>query len=341
MHTHIYERYSVTPRLLLTSPVRACGKTTLLRVLERLVARAERCDSVTAAAIYAAIDEERVTLLLDEADNLNVAAKGALQAVLHAGYQHGGSIGRMVRGKRKQYNVFAPIALAAIGTAWSSLPLLSRSIVIRMRRHDGSVKLRRLDPEDTRDLDAASIYVRDWIERGEISRDPPLPEELGDRPKDLWRPLIAIADASGGDWGERARAAAVALSSDLEQDLGVVLLDHIRVVFDRLAVDRIPSKTLVSELLALDIADGLYQECPRAGRPAAQAHGSYAGGDAAPVQHRTEDDVATASSTWRSRVRADICVEQFEGAWEAYCGDGAANATPRQMLRLVSDRDID
>ena len=253
----------MTPRLLLTSPVRGCGKTTLLRVLERLVARAERCDNTTAAAIYAAIDEDGSTLLLDEADNLNVAAKGALQAVLHAGFQQGGSIARMVRGKRKQYNVFAPIALAAIGTAWSSLPLLSRSIVIRMRRHDGSFKLRRLDPEDTRDLDAASIYLRDWLERVEISRDPPLPEQLGDRSKDLWRPLVALADASGADWGERARAAALALSSDLEQDLGVVLLDHIRVVFDRLAVDRIPTKTLVAELLALDIADGLWQEVVR------------------------------------------------------------------------------
>ena len=129
-------------------------------------------------------------------------------------------------------------------------------------------ELRRLDPEDTRDLDAVSAYLRDWIERAEISRDPPMPEQLGDRPKDLWRPLIAIADASGGDWGERAREAALALTgSDQEQDIGVVLLDHIRVVFDRLAVDRIPSKTLVAELLALDIADGLWMECPREGGP--------------------------------------------------------------------------
>ena len=208
MHTHIYERYSVTPRLLLTSPVRGCGKTTLMRVLERLVARAERCDNITAAAIYSAIDEDRSTLLLDEADNLNVAAKGALQAVLHAGFQQGGSIARMVRGGRKRYNVFAPIALAAIGTAWSSLPLLSRSIVIRMRRHDGSFKLRRLDPEDTRDLDAGQ-RLRSRLDRtrrdlarsadaGAAGRPPQGPLATADRNRRCERRGLGRACESGG-----------------------------------------------------------------------------------------------------------------------------------------------
>src|SRR5215831_12001036 len=39
MHTHIFDRYMVTPRLLLTSPVRHCGKSVALDVLSRLVAR--------------------------------------------------------------------------------------------------------------------------------------------------------------------------------------------------------------------------------------------------------------------------------------------------------------
>src|SRR5262249_14345055 len=51
IHTHVHDRFMVTPRLLLTSPVRYCGKTTLLDVLNRLVVRPERTDSITAAAI--------------------------------------------------------------------------------------------------------------------------------------------------------------------------------------------------------------------------------------------------------------------------------------------------
>jgi hypothetical protein len=41
IHTHVYERFMVTPRLFLMSPVRNCGKTTLLDVASRLVARPE------------------------------------------------------------------------------------------------------------------------------------------------------------------------------------------------------------------------------------------------------------------------------------------------------------
>jgi len=38
--------------------------------------------------------------------------------------------------------------------------------------------------------------------------DPPLPEALSDRAQDNWRPLVAIADAVGGEWPRKARAAA-------------------------------------------------------------------------------------------------------------------------------------
>ena len=38
--------------------------------------------------------------------------------------------------------------------------------------------------------------------------DPDVPDELHDRAADNWRPLLDIANAVGGDWPERARAAA-------------------------------------------------------------------------------------------------------------------------------------
>ena len=196
-------------------------------------------------------------------------------------------------------------------------------------------ELRRLDLEDTRDLDAGSAYLREWIERVDISRDPPMPEQLGDRPKDLWRPLIAIADASGGDWGERARAAALALTgSDLEQDLGVVLLDHIRVVFDRLAVDRIPSKILVAELLALDIADGLWQECPREGGPPRKLTDRMLAAMLRPfsIAPRTMWPLLRQPGDQGSRGYLRRAVR---GCLGGLLRRGAGNATPRQMLRLV------
>ena len=51
IHTHVYERFMFTPRLLLSSPVKGCGKTTVLDILSSLVARAHRSDSVTGGGV--------------------------------------------------------------------------------------------------------------------------------------------------------------------------------------------------------------------------------------------------------------------------------------------------
>src|SRR6516225_4048867 len=150
MHTHIYDRYMVTPRLLLTSPVRGCGKSVSLEVLSKLVARAELTDSITAAAVYDTIDRLTCTLLMDEFDNQELATKAAMRAVLNAGYRYGRKIHRGVGKNRRAYRVFAPIAIATIGVL--SLPLMSRSIVIRMQRNDRWHELRRFD-FNTGDLD--------------------------------------------------------------------------------------------------------------------------------------------------------------------------------------------
>src|SRR5262249_27622989 len=115
IHTHFYDQFMVTPRLLLRSPVRNCGKTTLLDVMSRLVARPEKPASTAAAAIYYAVNAAKRTLLLDEADNLELSARAVLRAVLNAGYRRGGAVTRMVQGRSRRFEVFAPIALAAIG----------------------------------------------------------------------------------------------------------------------------------------------------------------------------------------------------------------------------------
>ena len=74
----------------------------MLDVLSRLVARPELTDNITAAAIYDTIDRERCTLLIDEADNLELSAKGALRAVLNSGHRKGGTIRRGTGKQRRR-----------------------------------------------------------------------------------------------------------------------------------------------------------------------------------------------------------------------------------------------
>jgi len=70
---------------------------------------------------------------------------------------------------------------------------------------------------------------------GDLSKaDPNVPAELHDRAADNWRPLLAIADAVGGGWPERARWAAVALtraSGEETEAPGITLLADLRELF--------------------------------------------------------------------------------------------------------------
>jgi hypothetical protein len=332
IHTHVYDRFMVTPRLLLTSPIRNCGKTTLLDVLGRLVARAERHDSITAASIYHIIHATQRTLLLDEADNLEMSAKASLRAVLNSGYRKGGTVTRTIRGQPKRFTVFAPIALASIGTL--PLPLMSRSIAIRMRRHDNVQSLRRFDLDDTTDLDLVYGHIRHWVRSVVLNPDPVMPTELRDaRLRDNWRPLLAIAEACGPKLAASAREAAIAFTrADRDdEDIAVTLLRHIREVFDAAAVDRLASRELVESLIGLESADGLWASGGERPHKLTQSRlaAMLRSFDIQPRQLWPQPRTA-ASRSYRGYQRLD-----FEAAWRSYCGDESPHRRAARTLRSV------
>ncbi len=81
-----------------------------------------------------------------------------------------------------------------------------------------------------------------------------MPKGVTDRPADVWEPLLAVADAAGGDWPQRARAACLELignaSSTSSASLGVRLLGDLRAVFGD--VDRRHTDDLVARLVDLE-----------------------------------------------------------------------------------------
>jgi hypothetical protein len=63
---------------------------------------------------------------------------------------------------------------------------------------------------------------------------PELPVGVVDRPAEVWEPLVAVADAAGGEWPRLAREACRALCSAPKENqvsLGVRLLSDIRKIF--------------------------------------------------------------------------------------------------------------
>lgn len=97
---------------------------------------------------------------------------------------------------------------------------------------------------------------------------PEMPEGVSDRPADVWEPLLAVADAAGGHWPERARAACVELIKAAhdgdEASLGVRLLTDLR---DKVfcGADRMPTAAILEVLHGLD--DGPWADLNDDGKP--------------------------------------------------------------------------
>jgi hypothetical protein len=327
LHCHVFGRYAVTPRLALLSPVRGCGKTTALILLEALAADPDRSGNVTAAAIYHLLAHREHTLLLDEADNLGLLNNPTLRAVFNEGHRRGGNVRRFVDGQSRKFLVFAPLAVAAIGML--PLPLMHRAVIINMQRHaQTDAPLERLDEHDPR-LAAARTEIQKWAAACTLAREPEMPPELHNRAADNWRVLLAIADDLGH--GEAARAAAIALSANrLDEDAGVILLTDIRAAFDALGVDRIASATLVEALLALE--DSLWHDWRglKDDRPARKLNQSELARLLRPFDIRPRTIRHADSKTSRGYLR-----DQFEAAWAAYCPAADTPTQPSNFIRLL------
>ena len=332
-HTFVFHRFSHTPRLVFYSPVRGCGKTTALDAIAALGYKAERLDNITAAVLFRLIDRTHATVLVDEADNQDLPNNKTLLAVANSGHRRGGKVSRYLRGEVVKFETFAPLAFATISRL--PLPLLHRSIVISMIR--ASMDLERFDPGTIPGLllacDAIHSETFNWAAHCTLDPDPAMPEELRNRAADNWRVLISIADSFCKEWSEKARAAAVTLSEDQDEDLGVRLLLDIRDVFDRQKKDRLASAVLAGELNGL--ADAPWSEWrgqrgDQSPRPMSQAQ---LAGALAPFRIRPKTIWPLEPRELKTKSAKGYSREQFEVVWSSYCTGTTAQ---RSNVRYLS-----
>lgn len=252
---HCFGSFDALPRLAFVSPLPDCGKTTALTLLNGLVPRPLPTSNVTPAFIYRAIDQAikngGCTVMIDEADTF-MNPRDALAGILNSGHTRATAFASRCVGdmyEPRQFSTWAPIVVAMIG----SLPpaLKSRSIVINMRHAKSEENIERVTQALERDLATLRAQLERWadLHRDELRvADPLLPEGFRNRLADNFRPLLAIADAAGGAWPVRARAAAVGLSGEAEPPEAIRLLSDVRDVFAAKAVPNLASKDLVVAL---------------------------------------------------------------------------------------------
>ena len=160
-----------------------------------------------------------------------------------------------------EINVFVPIAIASIGMLRQMQTVESRGLHVHLKRATAA-ELRKLAKGRRRELKATlgplaarcARWAADNSEKLKGAR-PALPDVLSGREQDNWEPLIAIADAIGGQLGDAAPLAAIAASGAHDPDsspLSIALLTDIRELFDETATDRFSSKSLCETLATIE-----------------------------------------------------------------------------------------
>ncbi|WP_406354137.1 DUF3631 domain-containing protein [Streptomyces sp. NBC_00658] len=338
-HAHLLDCFDSTPRLAFLSPEPGSGKSRALEIVETLVPRPMVAVNASAPALFRAVSgpDGRPTILFDEIDTVFGPKAGdneELRGFLNAGHRRTGVTYRCVGDSQTvtPFPSYTAVAVAGLG----SLPdtILTRSVIIRMRRRARNEKVEpfraRLHEQEGNALgERLAVWAeqaRGWV----MGAWPEMPDGVTDRPADVWEPLLAIADAAGGDWPRRAREACVTLvkASQINDkgSLGVRLLtdlrDHVLV-----GVDRLPTIAVLDRLNALDDAPWAdLNGKPLDSRRLSRMLGEYVTADGDPITSR---NMRTSGGILKGYYGVDL-----HDAWQRYCPP-PQEATPESPLHAL------
>jgi hypothetical protein len=318
LHAWALDAWEISPLLIIVSPTKQCGKSTLMTILYWITPRSELISNATASPIFRLIEDAKPfvpTFLLDEGDSYLKPDKEDLRGILNSGWMRVGA--RVIRtdgdGKKRQARRFSTWASKVIATIKAVADtLMDRGVIVKLRRKAKSEKVERFRMRDTEEFSRIRRQARRWADDNVNAlrdADPDVPTALQNRPADNWRALIAVADAAGEGWPSRAREAALALSGvSGDQDRGVQLLRDIRRVFEDGGQDWLGAETLVNRLV--DLPETPWAEWRRGERPITSRG----------VAHMLEDFEIHSDDKHRPRRywKAD-----FKEAWASYLSIGA------------------
>jgi hypothetical protein len=255
--SHLYKEVRHFPRLGFTSPLPGSGKTVCLDVLEHVVSRALRADNVTTSILFRVIELWHPVFLLDELDTYLHENK-EMQGVLNSGHKSGGFVWRINTEdpamKPERFGTYGPIVFAMLGHPGPTL--YSRTIFIRMEAKNPKQVVEDFDPseipEQAETMTALRRKIIRWAaDHREAVRDcQPDTGSLQNRQRNNWRPLLKVAEIAGGDWPKDILTAAGAPPPPVKKTYQEKILRDIRNIFFTRKVTRIPSSTLLPDLLA-------------------------------------------------------------------------------------------
>jgi hypothetical protein len=268
------QEFDFAPRLCFWSPEKRCGKSLALEVVSHLLPNPLMTSSISSPALFRILDKDKTrVILIDESDTVfgrngdKEKAEG-LRQLLNASFKRGQSVLRCEppNFEPREFLIFAPIALAGIGTSAIPETVADRALMIEMRRMLSNERILEFESDEVEKYfspvkEKLELFARENESRYRDLR-PELPREsLNPRARDLWKPLYKIAECAGEEWVQKARLASVALSageSDPEEaSLSLRLLSDTREVFQE---DQLATRELIDRLRELEESPWVYLE---------------------------------------------------------------------------------
>lgn len=259
LHTYVFDCFSFTPYIHVTSPEKECGKSTLAELMQHLASNATTPGGMSAAAMFRRIERIKPVLLLDEWDTLADECRQACLNVLNTGFKYNGVYTVCVGDDHadKDFHTFCPKAIFGLSDAKLPDTTRSRCFPLVLHKNLPSEKVEKL----TRKFDGLELR-RKCLRWANDHRDnlavvePVMPEGLSARQEDISEPLLAIADACGGIWPDLVRGAIVHFCGEAKTEEGDAkreLLKDIQEYFKRQeTVDRSGSAALRDYLNGLE-----------------------------------------------------------------------------------------
>jgi hypothetical protein len=199
------------PRCIIRADVAGAGKSLLGRLAELTIGNGNLVSLPSYWGVVRGISERNQTVIVDNYDTIRRGRSDILNLLLIGAYKHTAEIMRGKQGE-EELDVFGPMAITAVGRKLrvdsDFAPVLERSIVIDVEKKADHVQLDEFDNADPQHMSRA-LGIRAALARWgqDVAAEyqtmrPALP--LHNRERDMWRPLVAVAELAGGDWPDRA-----------------------------------------------------------------------------------------------------------------------------------------
>lgn len=229
--TWFVEYLDYAPYMVITSPTKRCGKSTLLELMVRLVRRPYPASGKPSeASLFRTIEKYEPTVLIDEVDTFLKTAP-ELQGVLNGGVNR--RLAFVQRCEKlpcgeivpRDFKTFGFKVLSGISASGVGAPLVDRAIVVKLERKragERRERLRSISDEVCETLKQKmcrlAVEYGPHIQAMKSAGRPAMPEELGDRECDKWEAIVALADLVGEAEGARIRRVATFIGTQKGED---------------------------------------------------------------------------------------------------------------------------